>query len=185
MYAYPTQTPSDGRMHRPSTAGPSQPGVWKRGVVGGAKLAPWHWRLASGAIDYGGLWLILEMFAAVHVVALGWMVMLGALGFNNIYMQGTTGQSLGKRVVGTRVAAAVKAADGSLLLVYPGIGRCLLRQCAHFVDYIVVFIGFIRPLWQRWYRTWADSIAKTVVLSRDCPMTLEERPEGSVRLEGF
>jgi uncharacterized RDD family membrane protein YckC len=100
-------------------------------------------------------------------------------------MQGTTGQSLGKRIVGTQLATAVKEPDGSLSLVYPGIGRCLGRQFAHFLDYILLLTGFFRPIWQHKYRTWADSIAKTVVISRDCPRQLEAASPGSVSLPGF
>ena len=49
--------------------------------------------------------------------------------------------------------------------VYPGVGRCF-GQLAHGLDSLVFYIGFIRPLWQREHKTWADSITKTVVLDR-------------------
>ena len=80
-------------------------------------------------------------------------------------MQGTTGQSLGKRIVGTRLVSAVETGPWEFAFVYPGIGRCFGRQLAHGLD-AIAYVGFIRPLWQREHRTWADSIAKTVVLDR-------------------
>ena len=80
-------------------------------------------------------------------------------------MQGTTGQSLGKRIVGTRLVSAIETGPWTFTFVYPGLGRCFGRQLAHGLDSIA-YIGFIRPLWQRQHQTWADSIAKTVVLDR-------------------
>jgi uncharacterized RDD family membrane protein YckC len=185
MFSYPTTAPSGNRTGRPSSEGPSQPGTWARGVVGNVALAPWRWRLASGAIDYGGLYVILYLFSAMHLPGFGQLLAIAALGVNNVYMQGTTGQSLGKRIVGTQLATAVKAPDGSLSLVYPGIGRTLGRQFAHFIDYVLLLTGFFRPIWQYKYRTWADSIAKTVVISRDADHQLRAATPGSVGMEGF
>ena len=37
------------------------------------------------------------------------VVSLIVLGVNNVYMQGITGQTLGKRIVGTRVVSAIEA----------------------------------------------------------------------------
>jgi uncharacterized RDD family membrane protein YckC len=150
--------------NRPKAA--SQPQQWRRGYMAAAKLASWPWRLASGAIDYVPLILIVDFFSSMHVVVLGFLITAVLILANSVYMQGTTGQSLGKRIVGTRLVSAIDTGPFEFTFVYPGIGRCLGRQLAHGVDLIVFYLGFIRPLWQREHRTWADSIAKTVVLDR-------------------
>jgi uncharacterized RDD family membrane protein YckC len=182
MYSYPTTSTGDGRIHRPSSAGPSRDTPWPRGTLGNVKLASWGWRMASGAIDYVPLWILLVLFSAMQLATLGHYLVVAALGVNSIYMQGKTGQSLGKRIVGTQVARPVKEPGGSLVLAYPGVWRCLFRQFGHFIDYIVLLTGYLRPLWQRRYRTWADSIAKTVVISRDCEVQLEVASSGSESL---
>jgi uncharacterized RDD family membrane protein YckC len=163
---------------RPRAA--SQPQQWRRGYMAEAKLASWPWRLASGAIDYVPLLLIVDFFSSMHVVVLGFLITAVLLLANSVYMQGSTGQSLGKRIVGTRLVSAIETGPWTFSFVYPGIGRCLGRQLAHGLDSIA-YIGFIRPLWQREHRTWADSIAKTVVLDRSASgYEISQRQPGAV-----
>ena len=167
MYEYPDPAMSGSvgtYGNAPSTT--PRPQQWRRGHMADAKLASWPWRLASGAIDYLPLWLIYDFFGMVHAAVLGFMIATAAGLANSVYMQGTTGQSLGKRIVGTRLVSAVETGPWTFAFVYPGPGRCFGRQLAHGLDSLVFYIGFIRPLWQREHKTWADSIAKTVVLDR-------------------
>jgi uncharacterized RDD family membrane protein YckC len=148
---------------------------WRRGYMAEAKLASWPMRLASGAIDYVPLVVIYDFFGMVHAAVLGFVIATAAGLANSVYMQGTTGQSLGKRIVGTRLVSAVETGPWTFTFVYPGVGRCFGRHLAHFVDMMVCYIGFIRPLWQREHKTWADSIAKTVVLDRRSASVYEIR----------
>ena len=112
----------------------------------------------------------------VHAAVLGFVIATAAGLANSVYMQGTTGQSLGKRIVGTRLVSAVETGPWTFAFVYPGIGRCFGRHLAHFVDMMVFYLGFIRPLWQREHKTWADSIAKTVVLDRTLGLCIRHQP---------
>ena len=154
--------------------------------MGSVALASWPWRVASGLIDYGPLWFAFFIFGSLHVVVLGWLVTIAAIGVNNVYMQGLTGQSLGKRIVGTRVVTAVEVSMTNFELVYPGIGRSLGRQVAHVVDLMPFYTGFIRPLWQRQYRCWSDSISKTVVLARsEGDLVIRERQPGETTTPGL
>jgi len=156
-----------------------QPQQWRRGYMAEAKLASWPWRLASGAIDYVPLVVIYDFFGMVHAAVLGFVIATAAGLANSVYMQGTTGQSLGKRIVGTRLVSAVETGPWTFSFVYPGVGRCFGRHVAHFVDMMVFYTGFIRPLWQREHKTWADSIAKTVVLDRSATgFEIRERQPG-------
>ena len=98
---------------------------------------------------------------------------------NNVYMQGLTGQSLGKRIVGTRLVSLVNDGPTTFTFVYPGIGRCFGRQLAHGIDALVFYLGYLRPLWHRYHQTWADTIAKTVVIPAKSDSLIIQRPDGA------
>jgi uncharacterized RDD family membrane protein YckC len=88
--------------------------------------------------------------ALLSLVALGW-------GLYNAYLQGDTGQSVGKKQAGIRL---VREADGQVIGGGPGIGRFFL----HIVDAIPCYIGFLFPLWDAKKQTFADKIMNTVVV---------------------
>lgn len=137
--------------------------------------------MASGVIDYVPLILLFDLFGSLHVLALGWVVIIAAVLANNVYMQGTTGQSLGKRIVGTRLVSAVETGPWEFSFVYPGPGRCFGRQLVDVLNLLIFPLGFIRLLWQREHKTWADSIAKTVVLDRSATgFEINQRQPGEV-----
>lgn len=180
MYPYPDPAAPAVGSYGNMPQNTAQPRQWRFGYMADAKLASWPWRLASGAIDYLPLGLIYNFFAMIHIAVFGFFVtvVLGLL--NSVYMQGTTGQSLGKRLVGTRLVSAVETGPWEFAFVYPGVGRSFGRYLAHFVDllFFPVCIGLVRPLWQREHKTWADSIAKTVVLDRTADgFEIRERQE--------
>jgi uncharacterized RDD family membrane protein YckC len=158
---------------------------WERGHMGSAKLASWPWRMASGLIDYVPLYVVLAIFAAAHATAVGFVITVIVILANNVYMQGTTGQSLGKRLVGTRVVSAVDSGPTTFTFVYPGVGRCLWRQLCHIVDTILLYTGYLRPLWQRQYRCWSDSLSKTVVLDRSFAHLELEHAQGRTTTQGL
>jgi hypothetical protein len=175
MQPYPTPN-SGSTSQRGYGAMPDEFRVWPRGVSGGVPLASWPWRVAAGAIDYVPAVLLWQILVSNQYAGLGWAVLLAWLGFNSVYMQGMTSQSLGKRITGIRLAAGVMQNDGQYM-VYPGVGLCLGRLVAHVLDlfFFPFCIGLFRPLWQHEYRTFADSIAKTWVTSREWNGTLERR----------
>ncbi len=74
-----------------------------------------------------------------------------------LYRQGTTGQTIGKKIVGIRV---IREADGQ----YTGFGMAFVRALAHFVDGIACYIGFLWPLWDDKKQTFADKMCSTVVV---------------------
>ncbi|WP_051970242.1 RDD family protein [Kitasatospora azatica] len=119
-------------------------------------LANWGQRLGSGLID----WLIVVIptvaIAAVTNQLLGNLVSLAALiAFG--YMEGTTGQTPGKKVVGLRTA---KYADGALL----GVGIGILRRVLHILDALACFLGYFWPIWDEKRQTFADKIVGSVVV---------------------
>jgi Mce-associated membrane protein len=90
-------------------------------------------------------------------------VVLVGVWLTMLVLQGLTGQTPGRRVMGVAVVRATS--DGLPLDGRPGVLRCVARWCAHLLD-AVLLLGYLRPLWHRERRTFADSIAGTVVVRR-------------------
>lgn len=75
-------------------------------------------------------------------------------------LAGSTGQSVGKRLVGTRL----EAEDGSGLLG----GRTGVLRCVfHVADSAVMNLGFLWPLWDAKRQTFADKLVHSVVVRLD------------------
>lgn len=128
--------------------------------------------MVSFSIDWLVPVIVLNLLTDTAVTAGTWwhlvieaMVCLGLLGFgvwNSGYVQGTTGRSLGRRVTGTKL---VSIETGQPV----GFGPALTRQICHVFDF---GIGFLRPLWNRERRTFADKIAGTIVVHVSGPTDL-------------
>lgn len=148
---------------------------WYRGT----HMANWGYRVAAALIDRLPIYFLADL--------------LGSLGFivyalyiaNSIVMQGLTGQSVGKRLLGLRLATEVvhqptpgmPPKTASATAVYPGIIRCVVREILHIVD-CFGGLGFLRPLWNWRRQTWSDSLCRTVVLAPDAHLALEARCTG-------
>jgi hypothetical protein len=174
MYQYPSpDEPSYGSM-------PTGQAEWSKGVIGGLKLAPWKWRAAAALVDYLPLFVLAEMVAAASAT-LAWLLLIVVLGVNSVILPSVTGQSFGKQLFGLKLAVPVIPRGGGQELVLPGVVRTFCRLFAHWFDLLIgppLCIGFLRPLWQTYHRTWADSMAKTVVLFRE-DVLIERRPRGA------
>lgn len=127
---------------------------------GAGQLAEWPVRVASYAIDFIAVAVVANLVSIVISSALGTLLSLVGLAFGlyNAYLNGSTGQSVGKRIMGTKV---VGEATGQPI----GGGLGIVRYLAHFVDAIICFIGFLFPLWDPKKQTIADKIMKTVVIT--------------------
>jgi len=73
------------------------------------------------------------------------------------YLNGATGQTPGKRVVGIRLQ---RDSDGQLL----GGGMGIAREFAHLVDTFTLLLGWLWPLWDTKRQTFADKIVGTVAV---------------------
>jgi uncharacterized RDD family membrane protein YckC len=115
--------------------------------------------VASYAIDFIALSVIANIVSAGSDV-LGTLLSLLAFAFGiyNAWLNGSTGQSVGKKIMGTKV---VGEATGQPI----GGGLGIVRYLAHIVDAIICFIGFLFPLWDAKKQTLADKIMKTVVIT--------------------
>lgn len=135
---------------------PADPGP-AAGRYAGSPFASWVRRVLGYLIDAVILGVIIEIVRLVAggiiieaVLSLVGIVVLG-------WMNGASGQTPGKRVVGIRV---VRDSDGRVL----GGGLGVVRAICHFLDTVACFVGWLWPLWDAKNQTFADKILATVVL---------------------
>jgi uncharacterized RDD family membrane protein YckC len=127
------------------------------GRYAGSPFASWGRRVLGYLIDIAILVVVIELvrlavggiIAEVVVYVLG-LALLG-------WMNGASGRTPGKRVVGIRV---VRDADGRVL----GGGLGLVRALCHFLDTVSCLLGWLWPLWDSKNQTFADKILATVVI---------------------
>lgn len=169
-YGYPTTPPVSGSSRPLDLTGDQDygPGKLPRGdgQADYFQLANGLQRWGAGLIDY--LPLLALQYAIGHLSAvLAYLINIGLMGANNVYLQGMTGQSIGKRVFGMQVVWGAVDRSGNRSVVTPGVVRCLVRQLLHIVDAIPAYIGFLWPFWSYWRQTFADRLAGTYVLKLD------------------
>jgi uncharacterized RDD family membrane protein YckC len=124
---------------------------------GGAELAPWIYRVGGYLIDA----IIVAIPSVIILVATGsrvaYDIVAILLGLVIGYLNGATGQSPGKRVIGIKV---VREQDGQLI----GGGMGIVRLICHFLDSLACLIGWFWPLWDSKKQTFADKIMSTIVI---------------------
>jgi uncharacterized RDD family membrane protein YckC len=92
---------------------------------------------------------------AIYLVSLA--VSLAIFVWNSLIRQGSTGQSVGKQALGTRLI--------SLRTNQPiGAGMALLRQICHILDALPCYLGYLWPIWDSKRQTFADKLVGTVVV---------------------
>jgi uncharacterized RDD family membrane protein YckC len=182
QYPYPQQGyPQQPGPYNPYTPYGGAPGY---GAPGG-ELATWLPRVGATLLDF----LILAPFWIIAIIVISSttkvgtydpttgvttgggvsgaglgiaaVLYLGAFAFSlyQLYRQGTTGQTIGKKVVGIRV---IREVDGQ----YTGFGMAFVRGLAHFLDAVACYIGYLWPLWDAKRQTFADKVCGTVVIVR-------------------
>ncbi len=73
------------------------------------------------------------------------------------YFEGSTGQTLGKRALGIRVA---DQRGGEVI----GFGRAAVRYVGRIVSTLPLFLGYLWMLWDAEKQTWHDKFASSVVV---------------------
>jgi uncharacterized RDD family membrane protein YckC len=73
------------------------------------------------------------------------------------YLEGTSGQTIGKKALGIRVADI----DGGGSI---GFGRAFIRYIGRIVSAIPLFLGYFWMLWDKESQTWHDKFARSVVV---------------------
>ncbi|MGW8783739.1 RDD family protein [Streptomyces sp. NPDC055796] len=164
QYGYPQQAPQQTPPPYGAYPPPGMPGS------GMPPLA--HWGQRFGAYLLDGLIIAGPMYALGFIdlaassdpansgpgvfFMIGWLYALGMAIFQ-LYKEGTTGQTIGKKVVGISLR---READGAFL----GFGMAFVRKLAHALDGIPCYIGFLWPLWDDKKQTFADKVCNTVVI---------------------
>jgi len=92
------------------------------------------------------------VLAYLAAALVSWSITL----WNRVFLQGRTGQSIGKRVLGIRLVAEAGLRPVGALTAF-------LRELAHYADG-VSYVGYLWPLWDARRRTFADMFLKTVVI---------------------
>ncbi|MET9432825.1 RDD family protein [Streptomyces sp. NPDC006551] len=182
-YGYPQQAPQGvppqyGYPQQPAQpygAYPQAPQYSQAPMGYGAMppLAHWGWRVLSRLIDsavlLGPFYLLSGIGAAVGgsegsaaatILGLIGFLYLVFMFFFQIYKEGSTGQTIGKRAVGTRT---LRESDGRPL----GFGMAFVRQLAHFLDGIACYIGYLWPIWDSKKQTFADKVCSTLVIKEN------------------
>lgn len=84
------------------------------------------------------------------------------------FVSAKTGQTWGRKIAKTQLVGE----DGRPI----GLGRSFIRYIAHFVDTIILLIGWLFPLWDSKRQTLADKIMKTYVIdvSQGGPVNVQQ-----------
>ena len=122
--------------------------------------AAWRLRVTANLIDFSGPYIVAGILVSTRAFAFGYVLELAAIvwGLYNAYQAGTTGQSTGKRIVGTRL---IDERTGEVIGGATGIGRYLL----HILDALPFWLGFLWPLWDTKRQTWADKMVRSIVVT--------------------
>ncbi len=143
---------------------PEFPSAEPQGVP--SRLASWGTRAAGLIIDFAPVWILGIIFSrSDNVFGIG-----GLIGLINLayfiymgYLDGISGQTPGKALMGTRVVNT----QGELIGSGAGIGR----KFAHIVDSLVCGLGWLLPLVDSKRQTIADKLLTTYVVEG-----VEKRP---------
>lgn len=123
------------------------------------RYANWGQRVGAYLIDIAPIVIIDLIFFRISFVV-GLLLSLAALGwtiYNRWYQAGTTGQSLGKKVLRLRLVSDQTGQPIGPLMAF-------VRDICHIVDSVICYVGFLFPLWDAKRQTIADKIVGTVVI---------------------
>jgi hypothetical protein len=148
-------------------------------------LANWLWRVMAGVIDYF-LVPVPFVFVAAFFEPGGdtlWILVFFVWWLNSGILQGHTGQSVGKRLLGMKIFYPKATRENVFICDFPGVPRCTWRLFAHIFDVIPLYLGLIRPLIHPYRATFADSLSHCFV-GRDRHLYLERVAPGDGAFDG-
>jgi uncharacterized RDD family membrane protein YckC len=121
--------------------------------------ANWGQRVGAYLIDVGPIIVLELIFVRVSIAlfSIVWLLALGWTIYNRWYLGGTTGQSLGKKVLNLRLVSEETGQPIGMLMAF-------VRDICHIIDAIICYVGFLFPLWDAKRQTLADKIVRTVVV---------------------
>jgi uncharacterized RDD family membrane protein YckC len=140
--------------HATSTYATSTYATWGRRVV--ALLVDLAILLAMVAVVYG-LSRLFHGTAAAWFAVIAYTIVAAVNFYNKCVRMGRSGQTWGKQLMGFGL---IREQTGKPM----GLWRAVVRELAHALDYFLLGIGFLLPLWDRKRQTFADKIMKTVAV---------------------
>jgi len=152
--SYTPPPPPPGGGYPPPTGGSPYGGGAARDY---AEPVP---RILAGLVDYVALTILAIIVQVAIDPLIGAVVSLAGLAFGlyNAYLNGETGQSIGKKMQNIKV---VSIETGSTI----GGGMGIVRYICHIIDGCVCYLGYIYGLFiDKDKQTIADKIVKTVVV---------------------
>ncbi|MFF7966183.1 RDD family protein [Streptomyces sp. NPDC007903] len=126
------------------------------------QYANWGMRFLSRLIDsllYLVPYILVMVGGAKSIPALmiiGYIALIGLFVWQ-VIQEGKTGQTVGKKVVGTRT---LKEETGQPL----GGGMAFVRQLAHFIDGLPCYLGYLWPAWDSKRQTFSDKVCGSIVI---------------------
>jgi uncharacterized RDD family membrane protein YckC len=146
-----------------------QPAYGGQAAPAAGAYAEWPQRVLASLIDAAIViagYIVIIIVAAILgkiagalgalVLILGYLAMLAFAVWNQILVQGNTGQSIGKKQIGIKLISEQTGQPLGPLMTF-------VRQIAHFLDGIC-FIGYLWPLWDPKKQTFADKIMTSIVI---------------------
>ena len=122
-----------------------------------SSLAAWGTRAAGYIIDFAPIWIVSALFIRSTTVSTLWGLVGLAYFIYMGWLDGETGQTPGKAIMGIRVVNT----QGEII----GGGTGIARKFAHIVDAIICGLGFLLPLVDAKKQTIADKIMTTYVVT--------------------
>jgi uncharacterized RDD family membrane protein YckC len=163
----PPPAPAYGQYGAPESYGGASAPPSQYAATPGAAYASWISRVGGYFLDLlvigvPALIIIFIGLAIGHGVgqALAVLGYIAAVGFgiwNVVFRQGTTGQTIGKQIIGIKL---IRELDGQPV----GAGMSFLRALAHILDSLACYVGWLWPLWDAKKQTFADKVCNTVVV---------------------
>ena len=132
-------------------------------------MATWGQRVGASLIDWIGPYIVAAIFIVAKVYVLGYLLYAVAFAFtvwNTIFSQGTTGFTVGKRIVGIKL---VTEETGQVVGVGIGAGRYFLPVLGLITCGIANLVDLLFPLWDPKRQRIVDKILKTVVIVEKPP----------------
>ncbi len=164
--------PGSGGFTPPGGGGVSAPGGGYMPAAGGfgaptGQLAEWPQRALGGLIDSVGAFIVAVVLFSITrsflLYLLLWLLSVGWGAYNG-FLNGSTGQSIGKKVIGLKV---VGEQTGQLI----GGGQGILRWAVAAVPGVVpclgalyVIVDLLFPLWDAKKQTLHDKVVKSLVI---------------------
>ena len=156
MTTEPPQPPVEPPAE-PPTEPPAQPPAQQPSGTP-ANLADWGTRAVGLLIDWLPIFVLEAIFFRTGTVLFGLAGAASLLYWLYMgHLDGVSGQTPGKAIMGTRVVNT----QGELI----GSGSGMVRKIAHIVDSIICFLGWFLPIVDSSRQTIADKIMTTYVVA--------------------